>query len=107
MITQKTLTKVAWVSMHDKNKIILSGLSGLKPVLLMYLPIELDIVDVAVITADVSNEESLEEMCGRCRILLDVVGPYVLYGEAVVKACINQVTDYVDITGETFVSGIA
>lgn len=32
----KTLTKVAWVSMHDKNKIILSGLSGLKPVLLMY-----------------------------------------------------------------------
>ena len=58
---------------------------------------------VTTISANINDEGSLEEMCGRCSVLLDVVGPYVLYGEAVVKACINKGTDYVDITGETYV----
>lgn len=58
---------------------------------------------VTTISANINDEESLEEMCGRCSVILDVVGPYVLYGEPVVKACINQGTDYIDITGETYV----
>ncbi|XP_003389768.1 PREDICTED: saccharopine dehydrogenase-like oxidoreductase [Amphimedon queenslandica] len=62
----------------------------------------LGIVGVTTISANINDEESLKEMCGRCSVLLDVVGPYVLYGEAVVKACINQGTDYIDITGETY-----
>lgn len=65
---------------------------------------DLGIEGVATMMADVYNEESIERMCGRASVILDVVGPYVLFGEVVMKACINQRCDYVDITGETFVS---
>jgi short subunit dehydrogenase-like uncharacterized protein len=30
------------------------------------------------------------------------VGPFALYGEAVIKACVEHKTDYADITGEVF-----
>ena len=36
-----------------------------------------------------------------------VVFQFQLYGEPVVKACINQKCNYVDITGETYVSVVA
>lgn len=66
--------------------------------------IGLGIEDIPVIVADVSDEESLETMCSQTRVVIDVVGPYVKYGEQVIRACISQKCDYVDITGETFVS---
>ena len=34
------------------------------------------------------------------RLVLNVVGPYRLYGEAVVRACAESGTDYLDICGE-------
>ena len=34
------------------------------------------------------------------RLLLNIVGPYRLYGEAVVRACLEAGTDYLDICGE-------
>jgi short subunit dehydrogenase-like uncharacterized protein len=64
---------------------------------------ELDIHDVDVILADINDQRSIESMCGRARVVIDVVGPYVLYGEPVIEACINQRCDYVDITGESYV----
>lgn len=39
-------------------------------------------------------------MAGDCHVLLSVAGPYVLCGEKVVKACIEQRTHYIDLTGE-------
>lgn len=60
------------------------------------------IENVDVVVADVSDEASLEAMCARTTVLLNCVGPFQLYGEAVVKACINKKCNYVDITGETY-----
>ena len=37
-------------------------------------------------------------------VLVHLSVQYQLYGEQVVKACISQKTNYVDITGETYVS---
>lgn len=39
-------------------------------------------------------------MVARAQVLISAVGPYLLYGEPTVAACIAQGTDYVDLCGE-------
>jgi short subunit dehydrogenase-like uncharacterized protein len=57
-----------------------------------------------VIIADSSNEHDLVEMAKQTRLIINVVGPYRLYGEAVVKAAVENGTSHVDISGEPAVS---
>lgn len=52
------------------------------------------------ILADVGDEASLVAMCEGTRLLLNCVGPYRLWGEPVVKACLEGGCHYLDITGE-------
>eukprot|EP00048_Salpingoeca_helianthica_P023178 m.22799 g.22799 ORF g.22799 m.22799 type:complete len:424 (-) comp8371_c0_seq1:647-1918(-) len=52
------------------------------------------------IIADVSDESSLIQMCSQARVVLNCVGPYRFYGEAVVRACLVGGAHYLDITGE-------
>nr|XP_039258893.1 saccharopine dehydrogenase-like oxidoreductase [Styela clava] len=59
-----------------------------------------DIDKIGFIIANVDDSQSLLSMCKQSKIVLDCVGPYKFYGEAVVKACIDGGSDYVDITGE-------
>ncbi|KAI9565552.1 hypothetical protein GHT06_009344 [Daphnia sinensis] len=56
--------------------------------------------DVGIIKADVGDSNSLCEMAMKGKIVLNCVGPYRFYGEAVVKACVEHATSYVDISGE-------
>lgn len=58
--------------------------------------------DVGIIEASVENDESLARMAGRARVLVTTVGPFVDYGEPVVRACVEQRTDYIDSTGEPY-----
>jgi short subunit dehydrogenase-like uncharacterized protein len=53
------------------------------------------------IVADVDDPASLAAMAARTRVLLDLVGPYTLYGEPVIEACVANGAHYVDLTGET------
>ena len=84
-----------------------------------------------VVVADIADDASLEAMCGATSVLISCVGPvsdwvgrlqscvcvcvcyavfvtpysqYQLYGEPVIKACIKAKCNYVDITGEPYVS---
>lgn len=50
--------------------------------------------------ADVTDMASLRRIAARSSVLLTSVGPYSSFGEAVVVACIEEGTHYVDITGE-------
>lgn len=50
--------------------------------------------------ANVDDPQSLVSMCRRTKLVLNCVGPYRLYGEPVVAACIEAGIDYLDITGE-------
>lgn len=59
---------------------------------------------VGTLIADVADEKSLLDMAKSCRVLVNCVGPYRFYGEAVVKACVEAKTDYLDISGEPHVS---
>lgn len=53
-----------------------------------------------MIVADADDPASLEAMCRRTRVVLTTVGPYQLYGNALVEACVKTGTDYADLCGE-------
>jgi short subunit dehydrogenase-like uncharacterized protein len=52
------------------------------------------------IAADVDDAASLAAMASRARTVIDAVGPYTLYGEPVIEACIAGGANYLDLTGE-------
>ncbi|MZG12178.1 saccharopine dehydrogenase, partial [Streptomyces sp. SID5914] len=56
--------------------------------------------DVGVLLADVSDPASLRGLAEQTRVLATTVGPYVRYGDALVAACADTGTDYLDLTGE-------
>jgi len=56
--------------------------------------------DVGIIEADNGDQASLVAMAEQARVVLTTVGPYVDYGEPLVRACVAGGADYIDITGE-------
>jgi short subunit dehydrogenase-like uncharacterized protein len=52
------------------------------------------------IAADVGDPASLAAMAPRTRVVLNLVGPYTLYGRPVIEACIAGGAHYADLTGE-------
>ena len=56
--------------------------------------------DIPLITADSEDAVSLQSLAERTKVVLTTVGPYQLYGEPLVKACVEAGTDYVDLCGE-------
>jgi short subunit dehydrogenase-like uncharacterized protein len=52
------------------------------------------------IAADVADPDSLRSMASRTAVVLDMVGPYTLYGKPVIEACIESGAHYMDLTGE-------
>ncbi len=61
---------------------------------------EVGVEDAATVTADVSDPVSLAAMAARARVVLNLVGPYTLYGRPVIAACVEGGAHYVDLTGE-------
>lgn len=59
-----------------------------------------DSAEAAVLTADIADADSLRTLADSTRVLVTTVGPYALYGDAVVAACAAAGTDYLDLTGE-------
>ena len=56
--------------------------------------------DTPLVVADADSRESVEAMCKRTRVVLTTVGPYQLYGDDLVAACVATGTDYADLCGE-------
>jgi len=55
---------------------------------------------IQVLIADASDEDKLRALCESTKVVVSTVGPYALYGEPLVKACVTTGTDYCDLTGE-------
>tara|TARA_Y100001933_G_C18977803_1_gene555339 strand:- start:941 stop:1999 length:1059 start_codon:yes stop_codon:yes gene_type:complete len=53
-----------------------------------------------LVVADADDPASLDTMCARTKVVLSTVGPYQLYGDALVAACVKSGTDYADLCGE-------
>ena len=53
-----------------------------------------------LVVTDNANPASLAALMARTRLVLTTVGPYQLYGSALVQACAEHGVDYVDLCGE-------
>lgn len=58
-------------------------------------------VDVDILVADSQDENAIDNIVSQTRALLNTAGPFALYGNKIVDACVRFKTHYVDITGET------
>lgn len=67
-----------------------SRLAGINP----------DCADIDLIEIDVNFPAKLKKVVEQARVIITTVGPYIHYGEPLVKACAEAGTDYVDLTGE-------
>ncbi|MDF3934331.1 saccharopine dehydrogenase family protein [Pseudomonas citronellolis] len=55
---------------------------------------------IPLLVADAADPASLRAMAERTRLVLTTVGPYQLYGEPLLAACVEAGSDYVDLCGE-------
>jgi len=55
---------------------------------------------VPIILAESHDRALLDAMTRRARVICSSVGPYQFYGEELVASCIENGTDYCDLTGE-------
>ena len=46
-----------------------------------------------LVVADAADEASLRTLCTSTRMVVSTVGPYALYGEPLIKACVESGTD--------------
>ncbi|MEP5937561.1 MAG: saccharopine dehydrogenase NADP-binding domain-containing protein [Erythrobacter sp.] len=56
--------------------------------------------DTPLVVANADDMGDLEAMCERTKVVLTTVGPYQLYGDNLVAACVKTGTDYADLCGE-------
>jgi short subunit dehydrogenase-like uncharacterized protein len=58
-------------------------------------------VGVKVLVADSQDQRAIDAIVSQTRVMLNTAGPFALYANALVDACVRFRTHYVDITGET------
>lgn len=56
--------------------------------------------DTPLVVADAGDPATLDSMTKRTKVVLTTVGPYQLYGNELVAACVANGTDYADLCGE-------
>ena len=57
--------------------------------------------NVDILVADSQDRSAVDAIASQTRVLLNTAGPFALYGNKIVDACVRFRTHYVDITGET------
>lgn len=83
----------------DRLRIALAGRNPRKLDLLrMHLP---NANALGVIVADAQDAEAIDAMVRSTRLVVSTAGPFALYSDKVVEACVEHGVDYLDITGET------
>lgn len=56
--------------------------------------------ETPLVVADSDDAASIDMMASRTKVVLTTVGPYQLYGDELVAACVKNGTHYVDLCGE-------
>jgi short subunit dehydrogenase-like uncharacterized protein len=59
-----------------------------------------DASSIPILVGDGDDAKFLDEMTRRCSVVCTTVGPYAKYGSKLVEACVNNGTNYCDLTGE-------
>ena len=58
------------------------------------------LAELPLLHADATDPDSLHRVAAQARVVISTVGPYLIHGEPLVRACAEAGTDYVDLTGE-------
>ena len=86
------------VNHYSNNyKIAIAGRSKSK---LARLKSRLNTQDIDVLVGDANDDQFLDVMVKQTKLVISTVGPYAIYGEPLVKACVENGIDYCDLTGE-------
>jgi len=56
--------------------------------------------DLPILLADSRDEKALADIARQAEVVCTTVGPYAKYGHELVAACVEEGTDYCDLTGE-------
>ncbi|WP_026360043.1 saccharopine dehydrogenase family protein [Amycolatopsis nigrescens] len=56
--------------------------------------------ELPLLTADITDRDSILAVARATKVVITTVGPYALYGAPLVAACAEAGTDYVDLCGE-------
>lgn len=59
-----------------------------------------ELADLPLLEADAGDPASLAAVAAQTKVVATTVGPYLQFGEPLVRACAEAGTDYVDLTGE-------
>ena len=51
-----------------------------------------------IVVADAQEAGALDKLAAQARVVLSTAGPFALYGSALVAACVENGTHYIDIT---------
>ncbi|CAN5278070.1 saccharopine dehydrogenase NADP-binding domain-containing protein [soil metagenome] len=76
------------------------AVAGRDPAGLANVLTALDAADVEIITADLTDQASLERLAARTVVVLNLAGPYTKEAEQLIAACVKSGTSYVDLSGE-------
>ena len=57
---------------------------------------------VEILIADSDDDQALDVLTSRARVILSTTGPFHRYGSKLVASCVKNSAHYVDITGENF-----
>ena len=57
--------------------------------------------NVPILVGDSHDAEFMDALAARTRVVVSTVGPFALYGSALVAACVRHGTHYCDLTAET------
>ncbi|KAJ1800634.1 hypothetical protein LPJ59_000942 [Coemansia sp. RSA 2399] len=79
---------------HDKLEEVKARLAAKHP------QASVSIGDMDVVVGDSMDQEQMNAVAAKARVVASTVGPYSVYGTNLVRACVEQGTDYCDITGE-------
>jgi short subunit dehydrogenase-like uncharacterized protein len=55
----------------------------------------------SILVADSRDASAVDALVSQSRIVLNTAGPFAMYGDLIVDACVRHGTHYVDINGET------
>ena len=56
---------------------------------------------IPILIGDSLDIKTLEPIVKETHVICSTIGPYLEYGKLLIEACVNQRTDYCDITGES------
>lgn len=95
----------ALLESHKQQPLLSIAIAGRDHKKLQLLKQEMVAVDraneaLSIEVADCFDEPALMALAEQSRVMISAVGPYMSFGELVIKACAESGTDYLDLTGE-------